>query len=315
MKVLVTGAAGFIGSHLAEYLAKDNFEVIGIDNFNDYYDVKLKRLNATHISQSGVKIIEADLNSNLKDFLPTDIDYVFHFAGQPGISNTTTLKEYVDNNIYATENLLRFIKTENKPLKMFVNIATSSVYGKVANLPETTTVKPISYYGITKFAAEQLVMKSQRMNEIKACSFRLYSVYGPRERPEKLYTKLIKSITEHKSFPLFDGSLKHSRSFTYVGDIVQGLVKSIGKEAQCNGEVINLGSDQEYTTAEGIASIEKIIGKSAQLEITKPRDGDQLRTTAIIDKARNLLGYQPETMFEDGLQKQVNWYNSIKNQL
>ncbi|MGB0974754.1 MAG: NAD-dependent epimerase/dehydratase family protein [Flavobacteriaceae bacterium] len=308
MKVLVTGVAGFIGSHLAEHLSDNGFEVIGIDNFNNYYDSALKRLNAKHIAANGVQIIEADLCDDLSAKLPHDIDYVFHFAGQPGISNTTTLQEYVDNNIYATENLLQFVKTHNKPLKLFVNIATSSVYGSVANLPETAVVKPISYYGITKFSAEQLVLKAQRANEMKACSFRLYSVYGPRERPEKLYTKLIKSIVEDTNFPLFDGSLKHSRSFTYVGDIVAGLMKCIGREEQCDGEIINLGSDKEYTTGDGIALIEKIIGKPAKLEITAPRDGDQLKTTAVIDKARELLDYSPETSFEDGLRQQVDWY-------
>lgn len=308
MKVLVTGVAGFIGSHLAEQLSKHGYEVIGIDNFNDYYDSNLKRLNAKHIEISGVKIIEADLRDDLSAVLSCDFDYVFHFAGQPGISNSTTLKEYVDNNIYATENLLQFIKTHNKGLKLFVNIATSSVYGSVANLPETEIVKPISYYGITKFAAEQLVLKSHRMNEISACSFRLYSVYGPRERPEKLYTKLIKSIVENTKFPLFKGSLEHSRSFTYVGDIVNGLIKVIGRETVCNGEVINLGSNQEYTTADGIALVERIIGQPAQLEITPPRDGDQLKTTAVIDKARKLLDYVPQTSFEEGLKAQVDWY-------
>ena len=313
MKVLVTGVAGFIGSHLAEYLSKRGIDVIGVDNFNDYYDSSLKRLNASHIEASGVKVIEADLRDDLSEILPNDFDFVFHFAGQPGISNTTTLKEYVDNNIYATENLLQFVKENNKNLKLFVNIATSSVYGSVANLSETADVKPISYYGITKFSAEQLVLKAQRMGEIPACSFRLYSVYGPRERPEKLYTKLIKSIVENKNFPLYKGSLEHSRSFTYVGDIVEGLAKCIGKESVCTGEVFNLGSDKEYTTGDGISLIEKIIGKPAQLEITPPREGDQLKTTAIIDKVYSLLGYAPQTTFEDGLKAQVDWYMKYFN--
>lgn len=313
MKILITGAAGFIGSHLAEKLAKENYEVIGIDNFNSYYESGLKRLNAKHISEFGVKIIEADLRDNLDVVLVDEFDYVFHFAGQPGISNTTTLTEYIDNNIYATENLLQHIKKQRKKPQMFVNIATSSVYGSIANLPETSVVQPISYYGVTKFSAEQLVLKSQRLGEISACSFRLYSVYGPRERPEKLYTKLIKSIVENTNFPLFKGSLEHSRSFTYVGDIVNGLTKCIGKESQCNGEIINLGSDQEYTTADGIALIEKIIGKQAQLEITAPRNGDQLKTTAIIDKAIKLLDYKPTTTFEKGLREQVEWYMKYFN--
>ena len=308
MKILVTGSAGFIGSHLAEKLVSLGHEVIGVDNFNSYYDVNLKRLNAKHIEAAGVQMIEIDLNDDLKEVLPTDFDYVYHFAAQPGISNTTTLNEYVTNNIFATQNLLDFILYNNKPLKGFFNIATSSIYGIEATLSETEEPKPVSFYGITKLAAEQLVLALQRKGKLNACSLRLYSVYGPRERPEKLYTKLIKSIFEGTSFPIFKGSLTHSRSFTYVGDIVSALVKCMDNMDAINGEIINIGSDKEYTTADGVALVEKVINKKANLKEMPPRDGDQLRTAAIINKANSLLNYNPTTTFEDGIRAQVVWY-------
>lgn len=308
MKILVTGAAGFIGSHTAEYFAEQGHTVYGLDNFSTYYDPELKRMNRADVESKGVEFIEIDLMGDLDTHMPADFDLVFHFAAQPGISAATSLEEYVRNNIYATQRLLDWTRTYNPGLKLFVNIATSSIYGKEATLPETAVPCPISFYGTTKLAAEQLVMGEQRTGKIKACSLRLYSVYGPRERPEKLYTKLIKSIFEEAPFPLFEGSEKHSRSFTFVGDIVKAMAAVPGREDVLNGEIINIGSDQEYTTGDGIALIEKIIGKKANLQKTPPRPGDQLRTTALIDKARKLLDYQPDTDFESGLQAQVDWY-------
>ncbi len=308
MKILITGISGFIGSNLAEYFLDLGHDVIGIDNFNDYYDVSLKRLNAEDVKKRGGKIIEADLNAPLSDLLPSDVDYIFHLAAQPGIAAHVTLEEYVQNNIFATQNLLDWTLARARNLKLFVNIATSSVYGKEATLPEDAEPRPISYYGTTKLAAEQLVLGLVRTGQLKACSFRCFSVYGPRERPEKLYTKLIRSIYEKTSFPLYQGSEHHSRSFTYVGDIVEGLTSVIGKEVLCNGEIFNIGSDHEHTTGDGIRLIERIIGMKAVIDHIPPRRGDQLRTAAIIGKAKRVLGYLPRTDLESGLREQVRWY-------
>ncbi|WP_224484561.1 NAD-dependent epimerase/dehydratase family protein [Robertkochia aurantiaca] len=308
MKILITGAAGFIGSHTAEYFAQQGHEVYGLDNFSGYYSPELKKLNRDDIQASGVQFIECDLLDDLGSRTPAEFDYIYHFAAQPGISATTSLEQYVRNNIYATQNLLSWARDFNPKLKMFVNIATSSIYGKEATLPETAVPTPISFYGTTKLAAEQLALGEQRVGKLPVCSLRLYSVYGPRERPEKLYTKLIEAIYKDEEFPLFKGSEKHSRSFTYVGDIVKGMAAIPGREGQVNGEIINIGSDEEFTTGEGIAMIEKIIGKKAKIKETTPRPGDQLRTTAVIDKARKLLDYEPETDFEEGLRNQVEWY-------
>lgn len=308
MRILVTGAAGFIASHLCEKLHDLGHEVVGLDNFNDYYSPALKRLNASDLKAKGIQVFEVDLNDNLQPVFSTPYDYIYHLAAQPGISAETPLSDYVTNNIFATQNLLEAVLQYNPNLKSFINIATSSVYGLVANVDENVTAKPISFYGSTKLAAEQLVLGLQRLGKLNACSIRLYSVYGPRERPEKLYTKLIENLYTDKPFPLFEGSVKHERSFTFVGDIVDGLSAIVGKEAIVNGEIINLGTDEVHTTQEGINLVEEIMNKTLIIDHKPARKGDQERTSAVIDKARKLLGYEPKVTFKKGLEQQVQWY-------
>ena len=233
MKVLVTGAAGFIGSHTAERLKEMGHEVVGVDNFSPYYNVSLKKLNANELHVMGIELLNIDLYiDELIEKLPLDVDYIFHFAAHPGISKSSTFEEYLVNNIVGTHKLLQFTE-RNIKTPFFINIATSSIYGLEATYPETEVPKPASYYGVTKLAAEQLVLSKVREKKLQACSLRLYSVYGPRERPDKLYTKLIDCGINNKSFPLFRGSEKHLRSFSYVQDIVDGIVSVIGKENIC----------------------------------------------------------------------------------
>ena len=308
MRILVTGAAGFIASHLCEKLHDLGHEVVGLDNFNDYYSPALKRLNAADLKAKGITVFEIDLNENLQMVFDNPYDYIYHLAAQPGISAETPLTDYVTNNIFATQNLIDATLQYNPNLKSFINIATSSVYGLVANVDEDVTTKPISFYGSTKLAAEQLVLGLQRLGKLNACSIRLYSVYGPRERPEKLYTKLIENLYANKPFPLFEGSVKHERSFTYVGDIVDGLATVIGKEDSVNGEIINLGTDEVHTTQEGINLVEEIMNKKLIIDHKPARKGDQEKTSAVIDKARKLLGYKPKVTFKKGLEQQVQWY-------
>lgn len=308
MNILITGAAGFIGSHMAEYLATSGHTVVGFDNFSDYYDRSLKMMNRDALVSCGVRFIEGDLVDNLNETLPSNIEVIYHFAAQPGISSKTHFHLYERNNIVATQNLLEWSKTLGSTLKMFVNISTSSVYGLEAISDEEVMPKPASDYGVTKLAAEQFVLAANRIHKIPACSMRLYSVYGPRERPEKLYTKLIKAITEGKPFPLFKGSETHVRSFTYVGDIVKGLNAVLTNLDACNGEILNLGNDQVYSTAQGIAIIEEILEKKAVIHFVERRSGDQLKTVANNTKAARILKYTPQTSLREGLEQQVYWY-------
>lgn len=310
MKVLVTGAAGFIGSHAAEHFKNAGFQVVGLDNFSSYYDVALKRRNAEALREKEIPIHEMDLRIpvTLKE-LDRDFDFIVHFAAQPGISQSGSFEDYYSNNILGTQNLIDFANA-NKSLKHFVNIATSSIYGLEATFPETAAPKPASWYGVTKLAAEQLVLSQSRLKKLKASSLRLYSVYGPRERPEKLYTKLIACGLKDQKFPIFKGSKEHLRSFTYVGDIVDGILKAVQNHEKIDGEIINLGAEEEHSTAEGIALVEEIIGKKIEKEEVPSRTGDQFRTSANIDKAKKLLGYSPKTGLKEGLSLQVDWYKN-----
>lgn len=310
MKILVTGAAGFIGSHTAERLKELGHEVVGLDNFSPYYAISLKKLNEKELSEKNIEVLKIDLRiDDLAEKLPNDFDYIFHFAAHPGISSTSTFEDYFSNNILATQRLLEFAENlKRKPF--FVNIATSSIYGLEATFPESVPAKPASWYGVTKLAAEQLVLAKSRERKLQGTSLRLFSVYGPRERPDKLYTRLIDCGLNNKLFPLFEGSAKHLRSFTYVQDIVDGIVSVIGNETVCDGEIFNLGTETESTTAQGIAIMEEILQKKIRTENKPPRAGDQSRTKANIDKARKLLGYNPQTTLKEGLVAQMEWFKS-----
>ncbi len=309
MNILVTGAAGFIGSHLAERLASLDHKVIGLDCLINNYSKTLKQLNITQVQKEGVEFFNLDLSRDDLSAVTDNLDFVFHLAAQPGIDATVPFDSYERNNIIATHRLLEAVK-DSKLLKGFVNISTSSVYGSTAIGDESSAPKPISVYGVTKLAAEQLVLAESRNENITACSLRLFSVYGPRERPEKLYHKLIKCILNDENFPLCQGSENHIRSYTYVDDIIDGIVSVLDNIEVCDGEIFNIGTDEAITTGDGIKIIEEIIGKKARIKIEPKRQGDQLKTHANINKARKVLGYNPTTKPKDGLRKEVDWFKS-----
>ena len=306
-KCVVTGAAGFIGSHLSERLIALGYDVLGIDCLTDYYSRAQKTLNMNQASAQGVEFLHLDLAKDDLNAALEGVEVIYHLAAQPGISATTPFDAYLRNNLMATHRLLDAAK-KTTSLRGFINISTSSVYGADATGDEKTEPKPTSYYGVTKLSAEQLVLAAAREEGFPACSMRLFSVYGPRERPEKLYPKLIGSILEDKAFPLYKGSENHLRSYTYVGDIVDGLVSLLNKPDEIKGEIFNIGTDVAITTAEGIRIVEEIIGKRAKIEQNPKRPGDQLKTHANIAKARRVLGYTPTTKVREGLEKEVKWY-------
>jgi nucleoside-diphosphate-sugar epimerase len=308
MKYLVTGGAGFIGSHLTEFLLQNNHEVVVIDNFCDYYPISLKRQNQKSIDEAGAKIIEADLTEeSTYELLDKDFDFVIHLAAQPGIDPNSSFDSYLKNNLLATKRLVDF-SLQLKELKMFINIGTSSVYGSFATCTEEQTPMPTSYYGVTKLASEQLVLAEARKDKLKACSLRLYSVFGPRERPEKLFTKLIECAIHNKKFPLYEGSEEHLRSFTYVEDIVKGIYQASKTYKLINTEIVNLGNHEQRTTKDGILAVENQLKTHIDLKILSPREGDQLSTQALVKKARLLFNYRADTSLEKGIAKQIQWY-------
>jgi UDP-glucuronate 4-epimerase len=310
MNILVTGAAGFIGSHLAERLAALGHTVRGLDCLTDYYDRSLKELNVRALKSKGVAFLPLDLAVDDLGEAVQDIGVIYHSAAQPGISVTSTFESYARNNITATYRLLEAVKM-SPSLRGFVNISTSSVYGAVATGSEDSEPKPTSYYGVTKLAAEQLVLAYTRDREFPACSLRLFSVYGPRERPDKLYPKLIRGLLEDRPVPLFEGCEQHRRSYTYISDIVDGLVTVLDNWERCVGEIFNIGTDTSITTGEGIRIVEEIVGRRVKIDRKPKRAGDQKETRANIEKARRVLGYSPNTTPKEGLERTVEWYRRI----
>lgn len=311
MRVVITGSAGAIGSHMAEQLKRESHSVVGVDAFTDYYDPAEKRRTAAELLSEGIETCEADLaTDDLSSCIPSDTEFILHFAAQPGISASVPFETYERNNMVATARLLEHARLLPK-LSGFIYVSTSSVYGVQAVGNEESEPCPTSFYGVTKLGAEQLVLSYARRGILPAASARLFSVYGERERPEKLFRKLIAAIDSGTSIPLYEGSREHRRSFTYVGDITNGLSNMIAKWDVCRGEIFNLGTDETHTTGEGIDLIEKIMGKKGSYTLTPSRPGDQKQTSAYISKARTLLGYEPKVSLEEGLAREVEWCRRV----
>lgn len=310
MKIVVTGAAGAIGSHLSERLIEAGHEVIGVDALTDYYDPRIKKSTGKSLESKGVRMFYQDLNKSDLTKIFDGAEGIFHLAAQPGISAATPFEHYVDNNIWATYRVLEAAK-KLPDLAFFMNASTSSVYGAIANGPEETAPSPTSYYGVTKLAAEQLALSYHRSLGLPVVNIRFFSVLGERERPEKFFHKLIKAMLEDKEITMYEGSENHVRSYTYVGDIIDGTMKAFEKREGIIGQTFNLGNDKTHTTGEGLRMVEEIMGKKATVKTVSKRLGDQLETGAKIDKARQFLGYEPHTDLKTALSKEVEWYRDF----
>ena len=304
MHIVVTGAAGFIGSHLAERLCTLGHSVCGIDNLNGYYDRALKRSNIVRLKDLGVAMETRDLATDEIGDCLSGADMVFHLAAQPGLSAAVSFDDYLRNNVVATRRLVDALKHQPS-LELFVHGSTSSVYGRVATASEESAPAPASHYGVTKLAAEQLVLAEFRERDFPCCSLRLFSVYGPRERPEKMFPKLIASILQSEPFPLHEGSREHRRSFTFVSDVIDAFVACIARASRIRGHVINIGSDSDVSVSEAIAMVENVIGRKAEFRNLPRRPGDQLATKARIEKAKDLLGFCPRVGMQEGVEAQV----------
>jgi UDP-glucuronate 4-epimerase len=310
MKVLVTGGAGFIGSYTCELLLKKDYEVVCLDNFNDFYNPEQKEKNIEEcLKNENFKLYRADLrNKEILDkiFRENEIDKIIHLGAMAGISASLDKPElYFEINVIGTLNLLETMKKFG--VKHLIFGSSSSIYGEREKGPfseEDNVDKPISPYASSKKACEELCYCYHHLYGIKVTCLRLFTVYGPRQRPDLAIMKFIKLALEDKPIQLYgDGSTM--RDYTYVEDIAEGILKALEKEFDY--EIINLGNNNPVKLSMLIDIIEKGIGKKIKREFKPLQKGDVSITFANISKAKKLLKWQPKMPIEKGIRKEIEW--------
>jgi nucleoside-diphosphate-sugar epimerase len=310
LRVVVTGVAGFIGSHLSERLLAAGHEVVGIDCFTDYYERSRKEQNLeTSRSSDRFRFEAADLvDADLAPLLD-GADAVYHLAGQPGVRPSwgNQFDRYVRDNVIATQRLLEALK--EAPIKRFVFAGSSSVYGDAERFPtkETALPRPVSPYGVTKLAAEHLTHLYTRNFGIPAVSVRYFTVYGPRQRPDMAFSRFMQAMTAGEDIEVF-GDGEQTREFTYVSDAVDGTIKA--STADVIGQIFNLGGGSRVTVNKVLATLEEISGLSVRRQNLPAAPGDPRHTGASINLARERLGWEPRVSLREGLAQQWEWFRA-----
>src|SRR4051794_33346178 len=297
MRYLVTGAAGFIGSHLVEALEAAGHDVVGLDCFTDYYDPALKAENAGWHDVERIDLAEDELE--LSSF-----DGVYHLAGQPGVrSFGDVFPLYLRRNVLATQRLFEAAAAAGVRV---VWSSSSSVYGDAETYPtpEDAEPRPRSPYGITKLAGEHLARAYGRDFGLDAVTLRYFTVYGPRQRPDMFMARVVAALADGGSFEVY-GDGGQSRSFTYVGDAVAATIAAM--EHGRSGAVYNVGGGEIATVREAIALLERISGRTLDVRFGPRQAGDIERTSADVSRARAELGWEPRTTLEDGLRAHWQW--------
>lgn len=307
MKVLVTGAAGFIGSHLAERLLKDGYEVRGVDSFLDYYPRPIKEQNLrSMLGSKDFEFIEADLLDTDPYKLMDGVEAVFHQAAIAGVRSSwgARFDEYVRNNILGTQLLLEACKDIN--LKKFIYASSSSVYGDSDELPimETSPVRPISPYGVTKLSGEQLAYLYYKGYGVPVVSLRYFTVYGPRQRPDMAFHKFIKAVIRGGEIEVY-GTGEQTRDFTYIADAIDANLAAFSDGV--NGEAYNVGGGSRIRLIDCISIIEEISGEKAKLRFSESQRGDARHTYADVSKAKRDFRYSPSVGIREGLAEHCNW--------
>jgi len=309
MKLLVTGAAGFIGSHLCERLLVDGHTVIAVDNFDEFYDPAVKRRNiADCLKNDNFKLIEADIRNTvaMESAVADGADCIVHLAARAGVRPSIAQPVlYMDVNINGTVSMLEAARKYN--VKKFIFGSSSSVYGNNEKVPfaESDNVDlPISPYAATKKAGELICHTYHHLYNLSITCLRFFTVYGPRQRPDLAIHKFAKLIEAGKPIPIFgDGSMM--RDFTYIDDIIAGIRAAIDT---CDGyKIYNLGESRPISVNDLVAALEDALGKKAICDYQSTQPGDVERTFADVTKAINELGYDPATKIETGLAEFVNW--------
>jgi len=311
MKALVTGVAGFIGSHLAEKLLASGHGVVGIDNFLDNYPRHFKENNLVGLMQNPEFTFLSDdlLRVDLERLL-SGVSYVFHLAGQPGVRSSwgREFSRYTENNIMATQRLLETAK--ELKLAKFVYASTSSVYGDTDDLPmrEDGGTRPVSPYGATKLAAEHLCYLYWKAYGVPTVALRFFTVYGPRQRPDMFFHIFMRALQRGEEVPLYDDG-EQTRDFTYCTDIVDGLLNAAFYSG--TGEVFNLGGGSQTSVLDAIAIVERIAGRKARIKRCDRQKGDVRHTKARLDEAKWKLNYAPKFDLEAGLAAEWEWICSL----
>jgi len=307
----VTGAAGFIGSHLCRKLIKEGFSVAGIDSFTDSYPKWIKERNIKPLMrEKKFKFLSSDLNDLELKKLLSKTDYVFHHAAQAGVRTSwgENFSVYIKNNIEATQKLLEAAK--NSRIKKFIYASSSSVYGFCPELPmsETSSLYPFSPYGVSKLAAEHLCFLYFKNYNVPTVSLRFFTVYGPGQRPDMAFHKFFKAIAEDKQITVY-GDGNQTRDFTYVDDIIEANFSSLKNGVP--GEIYNIGGGNRKKLEEIFPILESICQKKIKMFREEKQKGDVPHTLADIQKAHKELNYSPQIQLSDGLKEEWTWIQGL----
>ncbi len=304
---LVTGAAGFIGSHLCERLLEEGCRVTGVDCFTDFYDPALKRDNlAAAQRHPEFRLLTLDLSRDSLDGLPSQLDVVFHQSAQAGVRTSwgALFADYLRHNVLATQRLLEHFR--ERRLERFVYASSSSVYGDAESFPtsEDALPRPFSPYGVTKLAGEHLVLLYGRNFELPVTALRYFTVYGPRQRPDMGFHRFARALVGGGEIVIF-GDGRQSRDFTFVSDAVEANWQA-WRRARPQA-IYNVGGGAQVEVLEALRILEKALGRQARSRHVDPQPGDPRRTRADIGRAREDLGYNPRVDIETGLAAQARW--------
>lgn len=307
MECMVTGAAGFIGSHLCERLLADGHRVTGVDCFTSYYPRPVKERNLAGLrGRQNFEFREIDLSRDRLEPIVAGVEWVFHLAAMAGlVKSWTNFQQYNTHNIVATQRLLEAVR-ESTHLNRFIYASTSSVYGRFASGDESLPLRPSSPYGVTKLAGENLCRIHNEEFDVPIVILRYFSVYGPRQRPDMGYQKFIQAVLDGQPIALTgDGS--QVRGNTFISDCVEATVSAVHT---VTGETFNVGGGELVTVMDAIRKIEQITGKRAIIQRQPERRGDQKHTGADIGKLTRHTGWEPKVGVDEGLARQIAWQSS-----